>query len=306
MNSQPDAPIRRAAPLPETDVEAFADFALDIIYPPNPIRRIDNTSTPAQARGEGFFRNFQTERFASTGETFACNGCHVVDVAQGHFGTDGLSIARIARFGGGDVVKIPHLRNVYTKLGNLEIGPNAASGDQYRGFFINHEGSSTTVFNFLSVGDFIFPGGDSQRKDVVEFVLAMPSNVAPVVGRQVTLTATNQVVGKSMINTLEGQAAVITPVPECDLIVKGWSGGQRRSWLRTDTGMYRSDRAAEPLIARTVLDDAAKVSSQEMTFTCVPPGSGTRMAIDRDEDGYYDRDELDAGSDPADPSSIPL
>ena len=29
------------------------------------------------------------------------------------------------------------------------------------------------------------------------------------------------------------------------------------------------------------------------------------MALDRDEDSYYDRDELDAGSDPADPRSIP-
>jgi hypothetical protein len=30
------------------------------------------------------------------------------------------------------------------------------------------------------------------------------------------------------------------------------------------------------------------------------------MALDRDGDGYYDGDELDAGSNPADPSSTPL
>jgi hypothetical protein len=29
------------------------------------------------------------------------------------------------------------------------------------------------------------------------------------------------------------------------------------------------------------------------------------MGVDRDEDGYFDRDEIDAGSDPADPASIP-
>ena len=29
------------------------------------------------------------------------------------------------------------------------------------------------------------------------------------------------------------------------------------------------------------------------------------MALDRDEDGFFDRDELDAGSDPADPDSFP-
>jgi hypothetical protein len=42
-----------------------------------------------------------------------------------------------------------------------------------------------------------------------------------------------------------------------------------------------------------------------VTYTCAPPGSGERIGIDRDEDGYLDGDELDAGSDPADPDSTP-
>jgi hypothetical protein len=37
----------------------------------------------------------------------------------------------------------------------------------------------------------------------------------------------------------------------------------------------------------------------------VPPGSGFRIGIDRDGDGYANRDELLWGSDPADPSSTP-
>jgi hypothetical protein len=37
----------------------------------------------------------------------------------------------------------------------------------------------------------------------------------------------------------------------------------------------------------------------------VPPGSGTRIGVDRDGDGFFDRTELDAGSNPADPGSIP-
>jgi hypothetical protein len=298
--------LGRAAPLPESEVGAFADFALDISYPPNPIRRIDNKPTPAQARGEDFYRNFQSERFVAARQTFACNDCHVVDVKQGFFGSDGFSTSRPGRFGGGDVVKIPHIRNAYTKLGNLESGPDVPTGDQYRGFFINHEGSTPTLFNFLTTGDFIFPGGDPQRKDVIEFVLAVPSNQAPVVGRQVTLRAVGQLISKNFINVLEIQADVIDPVPECDLIVTGWFGGERRSWLYMGNGMYRSDRAAEPLIARTVLENAATNPIQEMTFTCVPSGSGNRMALDKDEDGFFDRDELDAGSDPEDPLSTPV
>jgi hypothetical protein len=42
-----------------------------------------------------------------------------------------------------------------------------------------------------------------------------------------------------------------------------------------------------------------------LTFTAVPPGSGWRMGVDRDGDGYADGDEIAAGSDPANPRSIP-
>ena len=42
-----------------------------------------------------------------------------------------------------------------------------------------------------------------------------------------------------------------------------------------------------------------------MTYTVVPQGSETRIGVDRDADGFLDRDELDVCRDPADPSSFP-
>jgi hypothetical protein len=42
-----------------------------------------------------------------------------------------------------------------------------------------------------------------------------------------------------------------------------------------------------------------------VTFTCVPPGSGERIGVDRDGDGAWDGDERDAHTDPADPDSTP-
>jgi hypothetical protein len=69
--------------------------------------------------------------------------------------------------------------------------------------------------------------------------------------------------------------------------------------------MFRSDRASDPLATESAVRASANTPGQEVTYTCVPPGSGVRMGVDRDEDGFFDRDELDAGSDPADPASTP-
>ncbi len=50
---------------------------------------------------------------------------------------------------------------------------------------------------------------------------------------------------------------------------------------------------------------ALAVPGGEVTFTVVPLGSETRLGIDRDLDGFFDRDEIAACSDPADPLDIP-
>jgi hypothetical protein len=49
----------------------------------------------------------------------------------------------------------------------------------------------------------------------------------------------------------------------------------------------------------------ANGAGQELTYTCVPPGCGERVGVDRDADGFFDRDELDACSNPQDPMAIP-
>src|SRR5262249_58543598 len=64
-------------------------------------------------------------------------------------------------------------------------------------------------------------------------------------------------------------------------------------------------RGREPVIAAPQLRAVAATPGQDLTFSCVPPGSGDRIGIDRDQDGFRDRDELDGGKDPADPTSFP-
>ncbi len=67
---------------------AFANFILDVVYPPNPIRALDNSLTAAEAAGESLYSGRVTDTFAN------CNGCHTLDPANGFFGGDGLSVVR--------------------------------------------------------------------------------------------------------------------------------------------------------------------------------------------------------------------
>jgi len=49
----------------------------------------------------------------------------------------------------------------------------------------------------------------------------------------------------------------------------------------------------------------AQAAGEPRTYTCVPPGSGERIGIDRDGDGAPDATEVDEGTDPTDPASKP-
>ena len=50
---------------------------------------------------------------------------------------------------------------------------------------------------------------------------------------------------------------------------------------------------------------SATFSGKPVTYTCTPPGSGFRLGVDRDADGYRDGDERLAHSDPSDPNDTP-
>src|SRR6185436_17403553 len=87
-----------------------------------------------------------------------------------------------------------------------------------------------------------------------------------------------------------------------DLIVKGNLKGTPRGWsFDVRRRLFQSDRLLE-----TASTDELRLAAQsgsELTYTLVPKGSGTRLGSDRDQDGALDQDELDQGSDPADPIS---
>ena len=286
--------LGRATPATDPEMQAFADFILQVLPPPNPIRNLDDSLTADQAAGQNLYFNVITDGLL-------CNNCHVLDPAQKFFGTNGAANFEASS----QHMKIPQLRNMYAKVGmfgmpalpaHFNPGDNGPTGDQIRGFGFLHDGSTDTLFRFLNISvvhpvfgtlGFTFPNGDADRRLVEQFLFAFDSNIKPVVGQQVTLTDSNAAVVNARINLLIARAAA----GDADLVVKGIQGTRLRGWVRSAAGTFTSDRAAEAALTDVELRALASLPGQALTYTAVPPGSGIRIGIDRDEDGVLDGDD---------------
>ncbi|HYC57513.1 MAG TPA: hypothetical protein VEL28_21455 [Candidatus Binatia bacterium] len=266
------------------NMDRFADFAIRIVHPPNPVRALDDSLTEAQQRGRDVFFGRRTD---NTG--FNCNGCHVLSRSKKQFGTDGS----IAIQSGPQLFKIPHLRNLYQKVGMFGRPRTAGfphlddgwAGEQIRGFGFLHDGSSATIADL--VGGKTFHTTEEERADLEQFLLVFDADLAPVVGQQVTLRRANQEAASARLDLLVARAEL----GECDLVARGMRKGSARSWLMMEGGTFRSDHAQEPQLSAQRLRSQAVRKGRATTFTCVPPGSGMRIGIDRDRDGVLDRDE---------------
>jgi DNA-binding beta-propeller fold protein YncE len=352
--------LGNATQLSDAEMGAFATFALQMTYPPNPIRSLDDTMTAEQQAGHDFYFNKLSDGSeAPSDSAHNCNGCHTLDRTgnagvsphPGFFGTDG----RLSFEAETQLFKVPHLRNAYQKLGMYASSPapnrdvasaipqlngQPASGapvPAVRGFGYLHDGSVGTIEEFLTAivflqvnGQITLPSGgtlgpnpagiplfnnpanpfDSSggistqglqlRQALSSFVLSYDSNLFPIVGQQVTLTARDTSSAAARIALFEAQSAA----GNCDVIVRGQIGGRERGFVLSK-GSFVQDRSRAPALSDNALRALVGTLTPSLTFTCVPPGSGWRLGIDRDGDGYADGDELAAGSDPANANSIP-
>jgi hypothetical protein len=288
------------------EMQSFTDFILRVTLPPNPVRALDDSLTADQQAGRDFFFGEGVQKqltgqprrsdgipfdFGSSEPLgFTCNGCHTLDPANGHFATAGRASFESET----QIVKIPHLRNAYQKVGMfglpptflIDPGDHRHMGDQVRGTGFLHDGSIDTLFRFFSATVFTNTGlvgfeSDVQRRQMEQFVLAFDSDLAPIVGQQVTLTATSGDDVDGRIDLLIARASatfvskILGPgVTECDLVVEGRIGTVPRGWLFTGGTTFERDDGA-------TIDDAAlrllgRVPGQPLTYTCLPPGSGPR------------------------------
>ncbi|MGH0033576.1 MAG: YncE family protein [Myxococcota bacterium] len=347
----------------QADMQDFSDFMLQVVLPPNPIRDLENTMTSAQLpgrdlqNGRDFFfgdhgGNDCSDGFCTFGGLegtvgFSCNGCHSLDASQGFFGTGGLhSFENEVQ-----IFKIPHLRNLYQKIGMFgmpDVGFNdpslsdpAHTGDQVRGTGFLHDGSTDTVYRFFTADVFVNngaanagfdgvgAGGDDvqQRRNMEAFMLAFDSDLAPIVGQQVTLNSSNTgdpdtTARVALLEERAGTAFVSAvfdadgnpgngtqATTECELVARVFEGGIERGYLFDPSiapdGEYLADTTGAPNLTPAALQALANTAGQEVQYTCAPPGSGERMARDRDEDGVMDGDELVALTDADNPASFP-
>jgi DNA-binding beta-propeller fold protein YncE len=303
--------LGRSGPIDDDAMAAFTAFILQVTYPPNPIRSLDNQLTPSQQAGRDFFMN----NFSDFTNLGTCASCHTLDpdanrehgvAAPGFFGTDG----RYTFEAGAEPFKTPHFRNAYQKVGmfGLKTRPtiptdDAFLGPQIRGFGFTHDGATSTIFNFISIttdfggfnqspatpGGFLpGPAGELQKRQVEDFLFAFDSNLAPIVGQQTTLTKENATVVGERIDLLIDRALA----GECDLVVKGGSNHGEQGYLYdVDSGLFLGNRSQDPPLSDASLRQRALQKDGELTYTCTPPGSGARIGIDRDEDGILDGDE---------------
>lgn len=276
------------------------------------------------ARGSQIYR----PPFLLDGGAIACSSCHNLPTGMG---TDNRFIGfswqpfpigpngehhhmLVSQDGFTNVtIKVPQLRNLYDKVGFETYTTNSRSG-----FGFVHDGSVDTIAQFVAEPIFNMTS-DQDIADMTAFMLAFSGSDLPyggsileppataskdthaAVGAQTTVVDSNNP-GAGQF-TLIGNMLALADANKVAVVVKGRQGGIARGYSYLGGGVFQSDRAAEQVNSLTLRGNAAPGS--ELTWTVVPKGTQTRIGIDRDSDGVFDRDELDAGSDPADGGSTP-
>jgi hypothetical protein len=144
---------------------------------------------------------------------------------------------------------------------------------------------TAAVFRPTPTAGFPLINPDRTRRDVEQFVLAFDTDLAPVVGQQVTLTPSNAASAGPRIALFEQRAgASFTSkvlggtVKECELIARLAQGGAIRGFLfNPGTGSF-APAGGGAALSDSALRALAQTPGQEITFTCVPPGQGARLA----------------------------
>jgi YVTN family beta-propeller protein len=201
-------------------------------------------------------------------------------------------------------IKVPQLRSAY-----LKVGMDFTQTENNAGFGFLHDGSVDSIARFVSEPVFN-TASDQEVANLVAFILCFSGSDLPAgtnnnpligpgtaskdvpaaVGVQTTVTngASVPPAQASLINSMISLAQA----GKVGLVVKGVVAGEQRGFAYVSTSSsFQSDRASQVYTPAQLLALAAP--GGELTYTVVPAGTQTRIGIDRDEDGTFDRDQAD-------------
>ncbi len=267
--------------LSPADMAAYSKFANSIELGPNPNQLMDRTFSriPAgesAADGDVFFRT--TVAIGS----FRCADCHALPTgSNGRIFTSGTLQTLQA-------MKVARLRTIYKRVGRRARSPK---GQWLAGFGLLHDGSEDSVFQVLSRPVFGRLSKNGRNKRMLErFVMSFDTGTAPAVGFAMSVSKRNalsKAVADYLLLMLDQASR-----GNIDLIAHGRIQSQRVGLLY-DTTTRRFVTSRQGLGPWTIGEILAKTLNRDaiVTFSGVPPGSGTRMALDRDLDGVRDGDE---------------
>jgi hypothetical protein len=114
----------------------------------------------------------------------------------------------------------------------------------------------------------------------------------PVEWQQITVTQANasQSDETSRHNLLEARSRVTIPVPDCEQVSKAVVAGVPNGWVLNSAGNYVQDKTSEAAVTQAALITQTATAGSPVTFTCVPPGNGTRIGVARAGGTRLDRD----------------
>lgn len=283
---------------------ALENYVSSLVFPPNPNRNLDDTlrnSVPIVGGGPvgpGGTGNAQIGRnlFLNAGlfpgppgaPPLTCVSCHADLIGSNN------RVDIPAPGGTPQNRKNAHLRELYRK-----VGADKSSQTAIRGFGFDHNGEESTMQDLLSIGFAFAPGGAGlqQRRDIEAYMYSFQTGTHAGTGAQVTLggDATDEA-------RFEQFRAIANATPQLDLVAVTLEDGRERGWLIAN-GTATGDRDGDSMPVADLLATAAP--DRPITATLVTGGTGARIALDRDRDGFRDGDEFDAGTDPSDPDDFP-
>jgi hypothetical protein len=280
-------------------------YIATLAFGPQPNKNIDNTlrtslpifggivtgygGTGNPQAGQNLFNNLVVLPGAPGANT-RCVDCHPGSVGTGN--EIGIPLGPVPQNR-----KIPHLREVYRK-----VGADLQSTSALRGFGFNADSEFATMQDLLQIGFNWGTGATAvtRRRDMEAFMLSFGSDTHAGVGQQ-AMASNGGGAGDDV--TRINQLVSIATTGAAGLVVKGIRDGVERGWV-LEGGSFRSDRQSEALLSPAALLQLSGPQSP-MVYTLVVSSTARRIGIDRDGDSFFDSDERDAGSDPADPTSVP-